>query len=223
MATENVEPNEIEKVNTVGAFALIGAIFGDWNIGPCDRDRIIEAINMVLSTLEDRECAILEFRYGIRDGKFRSLEVVGKEFHVTRERIRQIEARALRKLRHPSRSRILLSGFLLGWVREFQASMNEVKKSANELGEVIEKMVAEKKKKAQEGSLLLQRLNELGDTQGMLIIDLDLPRYVLNALRGAGFKYAFELLDEERISSLRGIGNIARWKIQRQLKEHNLI
>ena len=61
----------------------------------------------VLSTLTDREQRVLRLRFGLDDGHDRTLEEVGKEFNVTRERIRQIEAKALRKLRHPSRSRRL--------------------------------------------------------------------------------------------------------------------
>ena len=61
----------------------------------------------VLDTLTPREEKVLRLRYGIDDGKPRTLEEVGKEFNVTRERIRQIEAKALRKLRHPSRSKTL--------------------------------------------------------------------------------------------------------------------
>ena len=61
----------------------------------------------VLKTLTDREQKVLRLRFGLDDGKARTLEEVGKEFDVTRERIRQIEAKALRKLRHPSRSRKL--------------------------------------------------------------------------------------------------------------------
>lgn len=61
----------------------------------------------VLDTLTPREKKVLEMRFGIEDGKPRTLEEVGKEFDVTRERIRQIEAKALRKLRHPSRSKRL--------------------------------------------------------------------------------------------------------------------
>ena len=61
----------------------------------------------VLSTLTDREQKVLRLRFGLDDGRARTLEEVGKEFNVTRERIRQIEAKALRKLRHPSRSRKL--------------------------------------------------------------------------------------------------------------------
>ena len=58
----------------------------------------------VLDTLTDREKKVLKLRFGLDDGRARTLEEVGKEFQVTRERIRQIEAKALRKLRHPSRS-----------------------------------------------------------------------------------------------------------------------
>lgn len=61
----------------------------------------------VLSTLTERERKVLELRFGLHDGEVHTLEEVGEEFHVTRERIRQIEAKALRKLRHPSRSRKL--------------------------------------------------------------------------------------------------------------------
>lgn len=66
-----------------------------------------EVINEVLKTLTDRERIILELRFGLKDGKEMTLEAVGKKYGVTRERIRQIEAKALRKLRHPSRSRKL--------------------------------------------------------------------------------------------------------------------
>ncbi len=66
-----------------------------------------EQLDEVLETLSDRERKVLILRFGLKDGRSRTLEEVGKEFNVTRERIRQIEAKALRKLRHPSRSRKL--------------------------------------------------------------------------------------------------------------------
>ena len=66
-----------------------------------------EQLEEVLSTLTEREQKVLRLRFGLNDGRARTLEEVGKEFSVTRERIRQIEAKALRKLRHPSRSRKL--------------------------------------------------------------------------------------------------------------------
>lgn len=64
-----------------------------------------EQLGEVLSTLTEREEKVLRLRFGLEDGRSRTLEEVGKEFNVTRERIRQIEAKALRKLRHPSRSK----------------------------------------------------------------------------------------------------------------------
>ena len=66
-----------------------------------------EQLEEVMKTLTPREAKVLKLRFGLEDGKSRTLEEVGKEFNVTRERIRQIEAKALRKLRHPSRSKKL--------------------------------------------------------------------------------------------------------------------
>lgn len=66
-----------------------------------------EQLNDVLHTLTPREEMVLKLRFGLEDGRARTLEEVGQEFQITRERIRQIEAKALRKLRHPSRSKLL--------------------------------------------------------------------------------------------------------------------
>jgi RNA polymerase primary sigma factor len=70
-----------------------------------------EKLQDVLTTLTERERKVLELRFGLADGYARTLEEVGKQFKVTRERIRQIEAKALRKMRHPTRLR-QLQGFL---------------------------------------------------------------------------------------------------------------
>ena len=70
-------------------------------------EELKEQLNEVLDTLTEREQKVLRLRFGMNDGRARTLEEVGREFDVTRERIRQIEAKALRKLRHPSRSRKL--------------------------------------------------------------------------------------------------------------------
>ena len=70
-----------------------------------------EQLNKVLHTLTPREEMVIKLRFGLEDGRTRTLEEVGKEFNITRERIRQIEAKALRKLRHQSRSKPL-KGFL---------------------------------------------------------------------------------------------------------------
>ena len=66
-----------------------------------------ERINEVLGQLTEKEARIIRLRYGLEDGRTHTLEEVGKEFNVTRERIRQIEAKALKKLRHPARSKLL--------------------------------------------------------------------------------------------------------------------
>jgi RNA polymerase primary sigma factor len=70
-----------------------------------------EQVAAVLDSLTGRERRVLQLRFGLEDGRARTLDEIGKEFNVTRERIRQIEAKALRKLRHPSRSR-KLRGYL---------------------------------------------------------------------------------------------------------------
>ena len=89
----------------------LGDFIQDDNIPvPADEAAFVflkEQLLSVLSTLTEREQKVLRLRFGLDDGRARTLEEVGKEFNVTRERIRQIEAKALRKLRHPSRSRKL--------------------------------------------------------------------------------------------------------------------
>lgn len=75
------------------------------------RSMMKEQLREVLSTLSEREQEVLALRYGLNDGQLRTLEEVGAHFKVTRERVRQIEAKAIRKLVHPSRSK-LLAGYL---------------------------------------------------------------------------------------------------------------
>jgi len=72
-----------------------------------DKQLLKEQVKDLLNGLSDREREVLEMRFGLKDGQDHTLEEVGKHFGVTRERIRQIEAKALRKLRHPTRSRQL--------------------------------------------------------------------------------------------------------------------
>ena len=76
-------------------------------VDAASKELLREQVRGVLSFLNERERAVLEMRFGLNDGKDHTLEEVGKQFGVTRERIRQIEAKALRKLRHPSRSKSL--------------------------------------------------------------------------------------------------------------------
>jgi RNA polymerase primary sigma factor len=105
------EPMSLETpVGTEENSSLGDFIEDDSLPGPADqasRHLLKEQMNEILSGLSDRERRVLEMRFGLRDGTARTLEEVGQEFGVTRERIRQIEAKALRKLRHPIRSRKL--------------------------------------------------------------------------------------------------------------------
>jgi RNA polymerase primary sigma factor len=93
-----------EKDSTLGDF------IPDEEIRPEDQasaELLKSHLAEVLDTLNDREKKVLRLRFGLDDGRQRTLEEVGREFGVTRERIRQIEAKALRKLRHPTRSKKL--------------------------------------------------------------------------------------------------------------------
>jgi RNA polymerase primary sigma factor len=105
------EPMSLETpVGTEENSSLGDFIEDDSLPGPADqasRHLLKEQMSEILSGLTDRERKVLEMRFGLKDGMARTLEEVGQEFGVTRERIRQIEAKALRKLRHPIRSRKL--------------------------------------------------------------------------------------------------------------------
>jgi RNA polymerase primary sigma factor len=91
--------------------SYLGDFIGDGNTLPpvdaASKQLLKEQIDDVLFSLTPRERRVLQLRFGLEDGRGRTLEEVGREFNVTRERIRQIEAKALRRLRHPSRSRKL--------------------------------------------------------------------------------------------------------------------
>ena len=94
-----------EEDSTIGSF-----IPDETTVMPADeatRHALQDQVEQVLDSLTDRERQVLRLRYGLEDGRVRTLEEVGQAFSVTRERIRQIEAKALRKLRHPSRSQRL--------------------------------------------------------------------------------------------------------------------
>jgi len=105
------EPMSLETPIGVEENTFLGDFIEDESIvGPVDaanKELLKEHMREILAELTDRERKVLEMRFGLIDGQSRTLEEVGKEFGVTRERIRQIEAKALRKLRHPLRSRKL--------------------------------------------------------------------------------------------------------------------
>ena len=105
------EPVSLETPIGEEEYSHLGDFINDDNVPvPADAAAFTllkEQLEEVLGTLTEREQKVLTLRFGLEDGRARTLEEVGKEFNVTRERIRQIEAKALRKLRHPSRSRKL--------------------------------------------------------------------------------------------------------------------
>lgn len=105
------EPMSLEMPIGQEDSSLLGDFIPDDNVlGPVDaasRQLLKEQIRSALGVLSEREREVLEMRFGLQDGQDHTLEEVGKHFGVTRERIRQIEAKALRKLRHPTRSRQL--------------------------------------------------------------------------------------------------------------------
>jgi RNA polymerase sigma factor, sigma-70 family len=106
-----LDPLSLEKPVGEEEDSHIGDFIEDKdNISPyeyANRSMETERINEVLAQLTEREARVIRLRYGLEDGRTHTLEEVGKEFNVTRERIRQIEAKALKKLRHPARAKLL--------------------------------------------------------------------------------------------------------------------
>jgi RNA polymerase primary sigma factor len=105
------EPMSLETPVGSEESSYLGDFIEDEKLpGPVDaasREMLKEHMREILDSLNEREREVLEMRYGLKDGRYYTLEEVGQAFNVTRERVRQIEARALRKLRHPLRSRKL--------------------------------------------------------------------------------------------------------------------
>lgn len=104
------EPASLEAPVGEEEDSKLGDFIQDASASPTDQATqalLKDHIREVLSTISPREAKVLEYRFGLEDGKQRTLEEVGREFGVTRERIRQIEAKAIRKLRHPTRAKKL--------------------------------------------------------------------------------------------------------------------
>ena len=97
-------------VGDEGDTSLVDFVLDSDSLDPVDAALFVvlrEQIQKVLATLDDKEKEIIELRFGLTDGEFKTLEEVGMQFGISRERVRQIEAKALRKLRHPSISKML--------------------------------------------------------------------------------------------------------------------
>ena len=107
----HLDPLSLEKPVGEEEDSHIGDFIEDKdNLSPeeyANRVLLKERINEVLATLTPREERVIRLRYGLDDGRSHTLEEVGKEFNITRERIRQIEAKAIKKMRHPSRAKYL--------------------------------------------------------------------------------------------------------------------
>jgi len=202
------------KVDSLGAFMLLGAVFGEPELA--DIDDLCQGVEKVLTTLDERERRVLLLRYGLRDGHYRTYEEVGGEFEVTRERIRQIEMKALRKLRHPTRSRFLLSAIFSGTVRNLSRDLEGLSKVVKNIKEEADRaardIAAER----------MAELYELGDATVTPIADMGLPASILQALRRAGLRYAYEILDGRKLQSLRGVGEVGLARIGEALIELGL-
>ena len=182
----------------VGLTMFVRAIFSNYYGGQTKSWET--SIFEVLNTLTDRERTLLTYRFGLQDGECLSLEGVAKKFGVTRERIRQIEGKALRKLRHPTRKIMMLG-----------ASWQIAAQEAKEIGE----------------KLLLHNVGKLHTDPKLKlprdyrkIDELDLPTRIINTFLNNGYQYVWQLKEAENkdLFKLKNIGyvsiNILREKIK---------
>lgn len=175
---ERLDREYRELIKYIGMIRLLRAVLGSSYAGGAKtwESSLFEA----LDTLNARESKILKLRFGLLDSKFRTLEEVGKEFGVTRERIRGIEGQALRKLRHPSRKYVLLGA-------SWQIAVQEAK----QMGE----------------KLLLRKSEEMEkDRQPVSYVEVEnmgLPTRVYNALLRHGYKYVYDLIKAPDYELLR--------------------
>lgn len=181
-------------IRYVGRVNLLKAIFVKQYCGSSKSWE--ESIDEALNTLPERERQILELRFGLGDGNFLSLDKVGKAFGVTRERIRQIEGKALRKLRQPARKRVLLG-------ESWEAAVQESKSIGEEL--------------------LLERFkpNRLRGKDNRRLEELDLPVRIVNSLYKAGYNRVWQVkeLKDKDLLKIRNIGPRSIEYVKRSIGE----
>jgi predicted transcriptional regulator len=167
-----------DYIKYIGMVRLLKIIFSKYASG--NRKTWEESIVETINTLPDRERRVLEMRFGLKDGRFLTLEEVAKEFGVTRERIRQIEAKACRKLKHPTRRRMLLGD-------NWQVAVQEAKVMG-------QKLLLEKSKEMKEMRAPVSFIE---------VESLGLPTRVANALIKAGYDTVYHIMKAEDRELLR--------------------
>ena len=180
---EHLDESYRGLIKYIGMLRLLRAIFSKYESGT--NKSWEESLFETLDTLSERESKVLKLRFGLVDSNFRTLEEVGKVFGVTRERIRQIEGKAIRKLKHPSRKYVLMGA-------SWQLAVQEAK----QMGE----------------KLLLKRSEDIAkDRQPTSYIEVEnigLPTRVYNALLRHGYKYVYDLMKapDEELLRVRNLG-----------------
>lgn len=209
-----------QRLNISGVLYLVGDIFGEDGFFAANFEELCAAVESVLSSLSDQQHRVLELRYGLRDGHCRTLEEVGNEFGLSRERIRQCQAKALRRLRHPSRSRYLLATFAEGQVKQIIQQLIELKRIVTEYIQYVNgELLSIKLENQKANKAIAERLEAL-DGEGMTPVEeLNLPEGLIRRLKGAGLFYVFQLLDEKALLRIRGIGEVTAAQIKVVIRE----
>ena len=200
----------MEKVELSPEERLIAAIFGEEQGKVIEEVSLTDKIKEVLETLSPREKRVLELRFGLEDGRLRTLEEIGQEFGVTKERIRQIEGKALRKLRHPSRSR-RLEKFLISPTEPTRTEVEneQLWTRIQRLATILERLgIKEEDFEGLKTVELVIAVEELKkDWEEFVVLAYRFPNNrVWNALRRAGINRLSELKKRMKTGNVRGRG-----------------
>jgi len=186
----------------IGKIRLLRAIMGSLHSGAAKTWE--QSIDEVLETLSPRENKVLRLRFGLDGNKPQDLETVGRQFGVTRERIRQLEAKAIRKLKHPSRKRVILG-------ESWQMAVQEAKAEGVKLIKEYQQL---RTKPMKQISINPNPNDEL------MVDELNLPTRVINALYRANIDKVGVLrrTPVEMLETIKGLGKKAVIKIQDEVK-----